>query len=167
MVARPVTHHHMTYLSKLAVAFVASIILLGTSIILTRTPPTISDHLATRVAWADSPRAEEPHNAIDSAGILHTTWLLGNEPHLAAVQVPKLHALREAGMFDIHVRERIARRYRAKEDGECETDTLVEAGKRSEAPALSLDFEREDEGQGVDEGRGWRLDEGHEGADDA
>lgn len=43
--------------------------------------------------------------AVKSAGVLQLTWLLGNEPHIASVEKPELHALRAAGMFDVQLSE--------------------------------------------------------------
>ena len=43
------------------------------------------------------------HLAVDSAGVLQITWLLGREPHLADVARPELQALRAAGMFDVQM----------------------------------------------------------------
>lgn len=70
----------------------ASIILLATAVILIRSPAPSS-------ALRDDP--SDPRAALDSAGILQATWLLGNEPHLAKVETPTLHALRVAGMFEV------------------------------------------------------------------
>ena len=47
---------------------------------------------------------------LDSIGILQLTWLLGNEPHLANVELPDLQALRRAGMFPIQMSERVEER---------------------------------------------------------
>ena len=52
----------------------------------------------------------QPANAtpsMDSVGMLQLTWLLGNEPHLRCVRRPESQALREAGMFEIEIGERL------------------------------------------------------------
>lgn len=47
--------------------------------------------------------AFDPRGVVDSGGLLQYTWLLGTEPHLAAVETPQLENLRAAGLFEIQV----------------------------------------------------------------
>ena len=48
--------------------------------------------------------------AFDNAGILQLVWLLGTEPHLADISRPDVSALRKAGMFEVRMSEKAARR---------------------------------------------------------
>lgn len=77
---------------QLIVGTVASAILLIIAVLLIR-PPARSTRPSTAARAA----------AIDSAGILQITWLLGNEEHLATVQVPEVETLRAAGMFEVEM----------------------------------------------------------------
>ena len=55
---------------------------------------------------APSRAAYDARVALDSAGILQLTWLLGTEPRLADVASPEVATLRSAGMFDVQMSER-------------------------------------------------------------
>lgn len=48
----------------------------------------------------------DPKLAIDGAGVLQLTWLLGNEAHLNRAREPNSTALREASMFEVRMSER-------------------------------------------------------------
>ncbi|GJE91632.1 hypothetical protein PsYK624_077820 [Phanerochaete sordida] len=79
------------------VGLVTSVVLLVVAILVIRVP-------------ASARAAFDPDVSIDSGGLLQYTWLLGNEPHLAEVEHPELENLRAAGMFDVHVGDRLKRR---------------------------------------------------------
>lgn len=56
-----------------------------------------------RQPLASSNDSSHMRAVVQSAGVLQLTWLLGNEPHIAEVPEPDLHALRVAGMFDVQL----------------------------------------------------------------
>ncbi|EKM54969.1 uncharacterized protein PHACADRAFT_208510 [Phanerochaete carnosa HHB-10118-sp] len=76
-------------LTSLIIGTVASTILLLLAAILVRLPSSSGKNTTTARA------------TVDSAGLLQITWLLGHEPHIAAVATPELEALRAAGMFEL------------------------------------------------------------------
>ncbi|GJE99694.1 hypothetical protein PsYK624_159650 [Phanerochaete sordida] len=81
-------------LTPLIVGTAGSAVLLLVAIALILSPPS------SRPSLSRGPAIDRA--GIDSAGILQITWLLGNEPHIAAVGSPRLGALRTAGMFELN-----------------------------------------------------------------
>ena len=56
-----------------------------------------------RLPHRAEPSADLNPVAIANAGILQLTWLLGSEPHISAVRRPELDLLREAGLFEVNM----------------------------------------------------------------
>ena len=64
--------------------------------------------------------------AFDSAGILQLTWLLGTEPRLAHVRTTDISVLRRAGMFNVQMSEKAARREYIDSESVENNETLQE-----------------------------------------
>lgn len=82
------------YFTQVVVGLVASVLLLVLSVILTR-------------VHSSSLRSVDTRAAVDYAGVLQLTWILGNEPHMRHVREPSSQMLREAGMFEVKMSDRM------------------------------------------------------------
>lgn len=86
---KPISH----VMRQIIVGLTGSIILLAMSSILVRLTARRPSHSPIDVISAEG--------TITGSGILQSLWLFGHEPHLTGVAIPELHALREAGMFEV------------------------------------------------------------------
>lgn len=91
------------------IGLVISVIFFALSVMLTHTSPSFLRSAASRAA-------------IGYAGVLQLTWILGNEPHLRRVHEPSSQTLREAGMFEVKMSERMQNKMYEAVEREDETD---------------------------------------------